>query len=118
MSKIEAATRIVLAFNDAFNRHDVPGMMQLMSEDCVFENTFPAPDGTAHVGKPVVTAFWQDFFRASPHAHIQVEEIFGVGERCVMRWRYQWAEAGHVRGVDLFRVRQGVICEKLSYVKG
>jgi hypothetical protein len=32
MSKLEAAMRVVLAFNEAFNRHDVPGMMQLMSD--------------------------------------------------------------------------------------
>jgi hypothetical protein len=26
--------------------------------------------------------------------------------------------AGHVRGVDAFRVRDGKVAEKLSYVKG
>jgi hypothetical protein len=26
--------------------------------------------------------------------------------------------AGHVRGVDLFRMRDGKVAEKLSYVKG
>ena len=31
MSKIENALRIVLEFNEAFNRHDVTGMMQLMT---------------------------------------------------------------------------------------
>jgi hypothetical protein len=42
--------------------------------------------------------------------------------RCVMRWRYQWVDAegknGHVRGVDIFQLKNGLICEKLSYVKG
>ena len=123
MSKIETAMRVVLEFNEAFNRHDVPGMMQLMTEDCVFENTDPAPDGTRYSGKEVVTAFWQGFFRESPRAHIEIEEIFGMGnQRCVMRWRYEWVEAsgkeGHVRGVDIFQVRDGLISEKLSYVKG
>ena len=63
MSKLEAGVRTVIAFNDAFNRHDVAGMMQFMSDDCVFENTDPAPDGTVYKGKEVVTRFWQDFFR-------------------------------------------------------
>ena len=62
MEKIETALRVVLDFNDAFNRHDVGGMMQLMSDDCVFENTDPAPDGTVYAGKEAVTRFWQDFF--------------------------------------------------------
>ena len=122
MSKLEAAIRVALEFNQAFNRHDVAAMMQLMSDDCIFENTVPAPDGAVYSGKEAVTQFWQDFFRQSPHAHIQIEEIFGFGERCIMRWRYSWVdmggERGHVRGVDIFRVRNGFIHEKLSYVKG
>jgi ketosteroid isomerase-like protein len=122
MSRVEAGVRVVLEFNAAFNRHDVAGMMQLMSDDCVFENTAPAPDGTTYSGKERVTQFWQNFFRDSPHAHIEVEEIFGFGMRCVMRWRYSWmdgaGEKGHVRGVDIFQVKNGSISEKLSYVKG
>jgi len=122
MSKLESATRIVLEFNEAFNRHDVAGMMKLMSDECIFENTYPAPDGTRYSRKEVVTQFWQDFFNESPQAHIEIEEVFGLGERCVMRWRYSWVDVegkqGHVRGVDIFRVREGSILEKLSYVKG
>ncbi len=122
MSRLESGVRLVIAFNEAFNRHDVNAMMQLMSDDCVFENTDPAPDGAIHLGKEAVTQFWQDFFIQSPQAHIKVEEVFGLGIRCVMRWRYDWVDQagnpGHVRGVDIFRVQDGLICEKLSYVKG
>lgn len=122
MPKVEAAMRIVLAFNDAFNRHDVPEMMKMMSDNCVFENTDPAPDGTRYEGKEAVTLFWETFFRESPHAHIDIEEIFSLGNRCIMRWKYWWEDAegkkGHVRGVDIFRVEEGLITEKFSYVKG
>ena len=117
MSRLEAAVRIVLEFNEAFNRHDVVGMMRLMSDDCIFENTAPAPDGTVYSGKEAVTRFWQDFFRESPQAHIEIEEIFGLGMHCVMRWKYDWGD-GHVRGVDVFKLEENLICEKLSYVKG
>ena len=122
MSKIESGMRIVLEFNEAFNRHDVAGMMNYMTDDCIFENTDPAPDGTTYSGKEAVTKFWQDFFRESPHAHIEIEEIFGMGLHCIMRWKYTWTDAaghqGHVRGVDVFKLRESLICEKLSYVKG
>lgn len=122
MPKVEAAMRIVLAFNEAFNRHDVPEMMKLMSDNCVFENTDPAPDGTRYAGRDAVTQFWQNFFLESPHAHIDIEEIFSLGNRCIMRWNYSWEDAegkeGHVRGVDIFRVVEGLIAEKFSYVKG
>ena len=122
MSKIESAIRVVLEFNKAFNRHDVAGMMQLTSDDCIFENSDPAPDGALYSGKEAVTQFWQNFFRGSPRAHIEIEEIFGFGERCIMRWKYSWVDKGdnkgHIRGVDIFRVRNGLISEKQSYVKG
>ena len=122
MAKLESAMRIVLEFNEAFNRHDVAGMMQLMSDDCAFENTSPSPDGTVYSGKEAVTQFWQDFFRESSHAHIEIEEIFGLGNRCIMRWKYNWVDMegkkGHVRGVDIFQVKDGLISEKFSYVKG
>jgi hypothetical protein len=48
--------------------------------------------------------------------------MVGLGLRCIMRWRYDWVDeagnAGHVRGVDIVRVQNGLIVEKLSYVKG
>jgi ketosteroid isomerase-like protein len=122
MAKLESSMRLVLEFNDAFNNHDVAGMMNLMSDDCVFENTDPAPDGTRYSGKEAVTRFWQDFFKSSPQAHIDIEEIVGMGARCVMRWTYSWVDSngqqGHVRGVDIFKERDGLLIEKLSYVKG
>ena len=122
MERLEAAPRLVLEFNEAFNRHDTAGMMRLTSVDCIFENTAPAPDGTRYSGLDTVTRFWQGFFRESPNARIEIEEIFGMGNRCIMRWKYNWVdsagESGHVQGVDVFKIRGGLICKKLSYVKG
>ena len=40
-----------------------------------------------------------------------------MGDRFVQRWRHSWA-GGHVRGVDVFRTRSGLVSEKLSYLKG
>jgi hypothetical protein len=122
LDRFESGPRLVLAFNDAFNRHDVPAMMAMMSDDCVFENTSPAPDGIRYEGKAAVTQFWQDFFAQSSQAHIKVEELLGLGIRVVMLWHYDWVDLsgtpGHVRGVDVFRIQNGLITEKLSYVKG
>ncbi len=122
MSRLESGARTVIAFNEAFNRHDVDGMMALMSADCIFENTQPAPDGEVIQGKEAVAQFWRDFFQASPQARIHIEELFGMGMRCVMRWRYEWVDAdgqpGHVRGVDIYELKEGLISKKLSYVKG
>jgi SnoaL-like domain len=51
------------------------------------------------------------------NARFDVEETIEAGDRVVQLWRYTW-NGGHVRGVDVFRVRDGLIAEKLSYVKG
>ncbi len=121
-------------FNDALNAADVDSMMACMTEDCVFENTYPAPDGERFEGQAAVRAFWESFFRGASHPHIQIEEIFAVegsssgggspdgGGRVVMRWRYSWedehGQLGHIRGVAVYRMEDGLIAEKLSYVKG
>jgi len=113
---------VIERFNDAFNRHDVDAVMAAMTDDCVFENTNPPPDGERYVGQITVRAFWEQFFGSSPGAAFEWEETFACGDRGVVRWRYNWVEAqgktGHIRGVDVFRVRDGKVAEKFSYVKG
>ena len=123
MDEVTAATiATVEAFNDALNRHDVDAVMALMTDDCIFENTYPAPDGERYEGQAAVRAFWESFFASSPHAHFETEDSFASGDRCVVRWRYRWVDQdgkqGHIRGVDVFRVRDGKVAEKLAYVKG
>ena len=112
---------VVTRFNDAFNRHDVAAIMAIMTEDCAFENTRPPPDGERFEGREAVAQAWEAFFARSPKAHFDVEEMFAAGDRCLVRWVYRWdrdGKPGHVRGVDIFRVRDGRVSEKLSYVKG
>jgi len=117
-----AVVRLIVRFNDALNAGDVDAMMRLMSADCVFENTVPAPEGTRYEGQQAVRAFWESFFRGSRSPHIDIEEVFAMEEHCVMRWVYSWLDSSgnrrHVRGVDIYRIRGGLITEKLSYVKG
>ena len=111
----------VEAFNVAFNRHDVPAVMALMTADCVFDSTRPVPDGERFEGQDAVRGFWEAFFARSPQARFETEEIFASGERVVVRWVYHWMRdgvSGHVRGVDVFQVHNGKVAEKLSYVKG
>lgn len=117
-----ATAEVVNKFNTAFNQHDVQSVMALMTDDCIFENTFPAPDGERFEGQKAVRHFWEEFFQASPQAIFQTEEMITCGDRCIVRWRYEWRNAenqnGHIRGIDVFRVQDGKVSEKLSYVKG
>ncbi|MBI3429589.1 MAG: nuclear transport factor 2 family protein [Actinobacteria bacterium] len=118
MDTISNATALVVrVFNDAFNSHDIDAVMALMTDDCIFENTLPAPDGSRLEGAATVRAELGKFLASSPHAHFDEEELIACEDRCVVRWRYTWGD-GHVRGVDVIRVRDGKLSEKLSYVKG
>lgn len=122
MTPDDTTRDVIERFNAALNAHDTDAVMGLMTHDCVFENTFPAPDGERFAGHDAVRGFWQRLLAGSPQARFTTEELFTAGDRAVARWRYDWVSAegipGHVRGVDLFRVRDGRVAEKLSYVKG
>ena len=67
-------------FHDALNRRDLDALSDLISDDCVFEATSPAPDGTRHVGRQAVLEACRVFFAGSPTTHFEMEEMFGPGE--------------------------------------
>jgi uncharacterized protein (TIGR03086 family) len=117
------ATDAALArFAAAFGAGDVDAIMALMTDDCLFEATSPAPDGTRVEGAAAVLPVWQELFGTTADAAFTTEESFVCEDRGVLRWRFSWTEAdgseGHVRGVDVLRFRDGKVSEKLSYVKG
>jgi ketosteroid isomerase-like protein len=107
---------VVETFGAAWAAHDLEAVLKLITEDCAFDATGPAPDGSRHVGRDAIRKAWQPIFDDSVSV-FEAEETFGAGDRVVQRWRYSWAD-GHVRGVDVFKVRDGLIAEKFSYVKG
>ena len=104
-------------FHDALNRRDLDALDDLITDDCVFDATSPAPDGTRHVGRQAVLEAFRAFFADSQTTRFEVEEMFGADDRVTIRWLYSWAN-GHVRGVDVVRVRAGRVAESLAYVKG
>ena len=112
----DSAVEAVRRFQAAFDTQDVDAIMNAMTPDCVFEDTSP-PDGRRHVGADAVRAAWTALFTSSPDGAFSTEELITAGDRVVVRWRYSWGD-GHVRGVDVFTVRDGLVAEKLAYVKG
>jgi hypothetical protein len=110
------ALAAVAAFDRAFDSKNVDAIMATMTADCVFVDTGP-PDGNRHIGAAAVREAWAALFADSPEATFTAEEAFASGHRVVQLWRYDF-DGGHVRGVDVFTVRDGLVAEKLSYVKG
>ncbi len=115
-------TAAVQRFYEAFNQHDLDAMMAAVTDDCVFEGPYPYPDGTRYQGQKAVRAHYEQVFRSRPKtAVLDTEEMFAVGERCTVLWVLRWignnGEPQHYRGVDVHRVRDGSVAEKLSYNK-
>ena len=112
------AEEVIRRFHEAFDGHDPQAMEDLVADDCTIENTGPAPDGARLVGKAACLANWQAIARSTGTRFVR-EEVFVVGERVVIRWRYCWGDddASSVRGLNLMRVRGGRIVEAMGYVK-
>jgi ketosteroid isomerase-like protein len=118
----EQATRAAIdRFNETFNRHDAAALAALLTEDTVFEDTSPAPDGKRIEGRAAVSEYWRAWFARNADARFEAEEIIVSGNRAVVRWVYRKMRHGqpwHLRGVDLFTVSDGKVAAKLAYVKG
>jgi ketosteroid isomerase-like protein len=112
----EETRNTIERFHEAFNSHDIDAVERVITDDCVFEDTVP-PDGIRQSGRDAVLDAFRRFFAESPQARFDIEELVIAGDRAVVRWRYDWAD-GHVRGVDVMRVRNGRVAESLAYVKG
>jgi len=117
----EQVTRATIDnFNDAFNRHDVDRLEALLTDDTVFENTSPAPDGRRIEGKAAVAEFWRGWFEHNPDAKFEAKEVIVSGSRAIVPWVYRKTRNGqpwHLRGVDIFTVRDAKVAAKLAYVK-
>ena len=118
----DLTTRAVIErFNQAFNRHDADAVASLLTADTVFEDTSPAPDGQRIEGRSTVAEFWRGWFARNSDAKFETEEMIVSGDRAVIRWVYRKMRNGqpwHIRGVDVFTVRDGKVAAKLAYVKG
>jgi ketosteroid isomerase-like protein len=110
---------ILQRFNQVFLSHNPAALPELVADDCVIENTQPAPDGSRHQGKDACIAVWTQI-ATNPAIHFEPENIIARGDRGEIRWRLVWGpdHASSVRGVNLMRVRDGRIVEAQGYVKG
>jgi ketosteroid isomerase-like protein len=108
-------------YHEALNQHDIDAAVAAFTDDGLIDCT-PPPDGERYEGAIEIRALFQQLFDSESKRTFDIEEVFIAGDRAVVGWRHHWVEAsgrsGHVRGVDILRVRDGKIAEKLAYVKG
>jgi len=120
MTTSELSIAVVDRFNRAFNAHDVDALAECLTDDTVFEDTWP-PDGRRVEGKSAVVAHWRAWFARNPDATFEAEETIVADNRVIACWNYRKLREGkpwHIRGVDIFTVRDGKVAAKIAYVKG
>ena len=120
MMRAGADTATVLRrFNEVFLSHDPAPLAELVAPDCIIENTVPAPDGARYEGRDACIALWAGI-ASNPDTSFELEDVAVLGDRGIIRWRYRWGagKENSVRGVNLMRVKDGLIVEALGYVKG
>ena len=120
MPAVTAAT--LAAFGDAWNRHDLDGLMGFMSDDCVFQ-TAAGPDacGVRHVGAQAVRLAFAAAWATLPDAQWRNGQYFVQGDFGVSQWTFTGTSADGSRvetdGVDLFTFRDGKITLKNAFRK-
>jgi ketosteroid isomerase-like protein len=114
--------KMLVAFADAWNRHDVDALMSFMAPDGVFEasggNTV---NGERHEGQQAVRAAYAAVFATYPDARWNNARHFVAGDRGVSEWTFTGTmkdgKRVEVTGCDLFTFKNGKIALKNSYRK-
>ena len=111
------------AFGDAWNRHDLDGIMSYMTEDCVFYSPAgPELMGKAHRGQAAVRAeFETGVFTTIKDFEFKDVNYVVNGDQGHMSWTLigtlpDGAKA-EIPGVDLITFRGGKISAKNALVK-
>ena len=109
-------------FMDAWNAHDVDGIMALMTDDCVFEPSFgPEPWGARYQGAAAVRAGVEKNFRNIPDIRWDEMRHFVCEDHAVVEWLTTGTPQGgkpfKVEGCDILTLRDGKISAKRSYRK-
>jgi hypothetical protein len=114
-----ATEALLKRFDQVFLTHNPAPLRELVADDCVIENTNPAPDGSRHEGKEACIELWTKI-ATNLGLRFETESIIARGDRGEIRWRLFWGPdpASSVRGVNLMRVHDERIVEAQGYVKG
>jgi len=114
--------KLLEAFADAWNRHDVDALMSMMTEDGIFEaSAGNNVDGERHEGQRSVRAAYEAVFAHYPDARWENARHFVKGDRGVSEWTFTGTlndgRRVEVTGCDLFTFRNGRIAVKNSFRK-
>jgi steroid delta-isomerase-like uncharacterized protein len=109
---------------EAFNRHDLDGIMEFFSDDCSFDfPRGPEPWGQRFIGKAQVREALAGRFKGIPDVHYGEDRhwISADGNMGVSEWTLTGTTTLgvnlKVRGCDLWEFHEGKVTRKNSYWK-
>lgn len=110
-------------WNQAWDRHDLDGVMQLFHEDVLFDNW----TGARARGRDNLKKAWAGWFENHGGFRFTGEDTFidETEQKVLYRWQLDWPsmergfEGKHEsrRGVDVLHFKDAKIIEKLTYCK-
>ncbi|MDX2501419.1 MAG: nuclear transport factor 2 family protein [Deltaproteobacteria bacterium] len=110
-------------WNQAWDRHDLDGVMQLFHEDVLFDNW----TGARARGRDNLEKAWAGWFENHGGFRFTGEDTFidETEQKVLYRWQLDWPsmergfEGKHEsrRGVDVLHFKDEKIIEKLTYCK-
>ena len=113
--------RLLEAFADAWNRHDVDALMSMMTEDGIFEASAGNNVNGERHERQGVRAAYEAVFAQYPDAHWANARHVVKGNRGVSEWTFTGTlndgRRVEVTGCDLFTFRDGKIAVKNSFRK-
>lgn len=114
--------KFLQSFVDAFNAHDLEGIMSHMTNDCVFEaSAGPEANGEKFTGQAQVKKAFEQVFATFPDARWNNPRHFISGDRGFSEWTFTGTKTDgtkvEVTGCDLFTFKDGKIAIKNSYRK-
>ncbi len=119
----EEIEQALLEWQQAWNEHDIDGVMKLFHDDVLFENW----TGGQARGKDGLRRAWAPWFANHNGFRFAEEETFidEAEQKVLYRWQLEWPslERGYEgrpeirRGVDVLHFQDGKIIQKLTYSK-
>jgi ketosteroid isomerase-like protein len=118
----QVTVELLREFLDAFNRHDLDGIMDYFADDCVFYMPRgSSPRGDRYVGKADVRAGLAKRFAGIPDVHYGEDRHWVCGDLGVSEWTLTGTSISgqhlEVRGVDILEFADGRITRKDSFWK-
>lgn len=111
--------QLVVRFTEAFNRDDLEEVLALMSPDAIYDEF----DGRRRVGKSAIREAFEPQFRGDfGRIRFDIEDLLvdDPARQALVRWRCTIEKSGRRRswrGLDVLRVRDGLVTEKHTYAK-